>query len=121
MIYGSPQSKANSRQLVFKNGKTLFIKSNAAIAYLNDFYKQCPILNPLFECDLTVEIDIYYQSRRNDVDDSLILDAMQQRVYRNDRQVRRRIITGYVDKDNPRAVISIYPFRAAPEDKDGAP
>lgn len=110
MIYGSPKSKANSRELIYRNGKPMFIKSKAALHYLSDFAKQCPVLDPLFECDLTVEINIYYQSHRNDVDDSLILDAMQQRIYRNDRQVRRRIITGFVDKDNPRAYIIVYPF-----------
>ncbi len=113
-IFGSPQSKANSRKLVTVNGKPMFIKGNAARAYLADFLKQCPLLDPLFECDVTVEMDIYYSSRRPDVDDSLVLDAMQGRIYRNDRQVRRRIITGYVDKDNPRAEITIYPFEDRP-------
>lgn len=113
-IYGSAQSKANSRKVAKVNGKILFIKSDKARSYLSDFLKQCPSLDPMFECDVTVEINLYYASRRNDVDDSLVLDAMQGRIYRNDRQVRRRIITGYVDNENPRAEITIYPFEEAP-------
>jgi Holliday junction resolvase RusA-like endonuclease len=110
VIFGSPQSKANSRKLVYVNGKPMFIKSDAARGYTADFLKQCPILDPLFECSVTVEIVIYYSSFRPDVDESLILDAMQKRIYRNDRQVRRKVITGYVDADNPRAEIQVYPF-----------
>lgn len=109
-IYGSPQSKANSRKLVFNGNTPRFIKSAAARSYLADFLRQCPSLDPMFECDVVAEITIYYSSRRPDVDESLILDAMQGRIYRNDRQVRRKIVTGYVDKENPRAYISIYPF-----------
>lgn len=109
-ILGSAQSKANSRRLVTVNAKPMFIKSNKARAYLADFLRQCPSLDPMFECDVTVEIKLHYSSHRNDVDDSLILDAMQGRIYRNDRQVRRRLITGYVDPANPRAEICVYPF-----------
>ncbi len=111
-ILGSAQSKANSRRMALVNGSPRFIKSKAALSYLHDFLKQCPYLDPMFECDLTVEINLYYQSRRNDVDESLVLDAMQGRIFRNDRQVRRKIITGYIDKENPRAEIVIYPFDA---------
>lgn len=88
----------------------MFIKSDAARSYLEDFLKQCPVLNPMFTCDVTVEMDIYYSSRKPDLDESLILDGMQGRIYVNDRQVRRKIINGYVDKDNPRASITVYPY-----------
>lgn len=110
VIKGMPYSKANSRQLTTIGGKPRFIKSKDALAYVRAFLLQCPVLDPMFECDVTVEIDIYYTSRRPDVDESLILDAMQERIYRNDRQVRRKVITGYIDKDNPRAEITVYPF-----------
>jgi hypothetical protein len=120
VIFGSPQSKANSRRLVMRGDKPSFIKGKAALSYLSDFLKQCPVLTPMFEDDVAVRIDIYYQSRRNDVDDSLILDAMQGRIYRNDRQVRQRLITGYVDKENPRAEIYVRTFIQPDQPNDGS-
>src|ERR1044072_9458315 len=109
-IFGSPQSKANSRRAILQGGKPRFIKSAAALAYSDDFLRQCPWLDPLFECDLVLEDDIYYSSRRPDLDESLIMDLLQGRVYANDRQIRRKVITGHVDKENPRVDIRIYPY-----------
>lgn len=56
---------------------------------------------------MAVWMNIHYQSRRSDLDDSLILDAMQGRVFKNDRQVRERHIFGYIDRDNPRTDIVV--------------
>lgn len=109
-ILGEPASKANSRKAVLINGKTRFIKSDKAREYVSSFLRQCPWLDPLFTCDVVVEADIYYASRRPDLDESVILDALQGRVYENDRQVRRKIITGHVDKESPRAYIRVYPY-----------
>lgn len=109
-ILGEPASKANSRKLVTVNNKPMFIKSDKARGYLAGFLRQCPWLDPLFTCDVVVEAEIYYASRRPDLDESVILDAMQGRIYENDRQVRKKIITGHVDKENPRASIRVYPY-----------
>jgi Holliday junction resolvase RusA-like endonuclease len=106
-ILGQPYSKANSRRLAHTKGRIKFIKSEAAIGYLTAFAMQCPVLDPLFEEDIHVEIEIFYSSKRPDLDESLILDAMQGRVYVNDRQVRKKTVTGGVDKDRPRAVIRV--------------
>jgi len=108
--YGEPCSKANSRRLVkSKTGRPLFIKSQKALDYVKTFEKQCKKIDPLFEKDVAVKITIYYASRRPDLDESLILDCMQGLVYKNDRQVKvKHIIWGGVDKDDPRAVISVW-------------
>lgn len=106
-IYGEPASKANSRKIVLIKGVPASIRSDKARAYAADFAKQCPILDPLFEGDILVELEIYYGSRRPDLDESIILDAMQGRIYRNDRQVRAKIVKGSVDADSPRTVIRI--------------
>jgi Holliday junction resolvase RusA-like endonuclease len=106
-ILGQPHSKANSRKLVHINGKTRFIKSDEALSYLTAFAMQCPTLDPLFLGDVHVELTIYYASRLPDLDESLILDAMQGRVYRNDRQVRKKTITGRVDRERPRTDIRV--------------
>ena len=115
-IFGQPYSKANSRKLALVEGAIRFIKSNNAQRYVEDFAKQCPALHPLFEGDVHVEIDIYYASARPDLDESLILDALQMRVYRNDRQVKRKTVEGWIDRDNPRAVIRV----SALEERVGA-
>lgn len=109
-ILGNPQSKANSRRIVPTGKGIRSIKSKAALSYAKDFLKQCPILSPMFEGDIVLEAIIYYQSRRSDLDESLIMDLLQGRVYVNDRQIRMKIITGHTDKDNPRAHIRIYPY-----------
>jgi len=112
VIYGQPYSKANSRKAVRIKGVSRLIKSDAARRYVSDFAKQCPTLDPMFEGDVEVEIEIYYTSRRPDVDESLILDALQKRVFVNDRQVRKKTVTGFVDATNPRAVIRVAPLAA---------
>ena len=109
VIFGEPCSKANSRRLVkSKAGRPLFIKSKKALDYVKSFGQQCQSVNPLITEDVSVTIKIYYASRRPDLDESLILDCMQGLVYKNDRQVKEKhIIWGGVDKENPRAEISV--------------
>lgn len=111
-IIGEPASKANSRKFVFnrKTNKPMFIKSDKARAYEKTFKQQCPTLNPLIEHDVEVIIEIFYASRRPDLDESLILDLMQDRIYKNDRQVKKKIIKWGLDKDNPHSVIQINKY-----------
>ena len=108
-ILGEPTSKANSRKVVLIKGKIRVIKSQKALDYCKHFALQCPQLDDPFDCDLFVEIHIYYASRRPDLDESVILDAMQgeEFIYKNDRQVKEKHIFHALDKDNPRAEIEI--------------
>ena len=110
LIHGEPASKANSRKIV-KFGKRLAsIKSDKARAYVATFEKQCPTLSvPLTE-DVAVIITIHYASRRPDLDESVILDCMQKRIYANDRQVKCKLIFWALDKGNPRAEIEVVPL-----------
>ena len=71
------------------------------------FDKQCPVLQELLEGDLSVTITIFYATRRPDLDESVILDCMQDRIYRNDRQVKEKHIFWGLDRDNPRAEITV--------------
>lgn len=112
VIYGEAASKANSRKLVEVKGRPLFIKSDKARRYLADFMKQCPVLDPMFTGDVSVELTMYYASRRPDLDESIVLDAMQGRVYGNDRQVRRKHVEWGLDPDNPRVHIRVAPLEA---------
>lgn len=109
-ILGSPQSKANSRRIVSHGGTSRIVKSSAALAYARDFLRQCPSLEPMFEGDVVVEMNIYYASRRNDLDESLILDLLQGKVYSNDRQCRKKVIEGFLDPSNPRTEIRVSPY-----------
>tara|TARA_R100000963_G_C4645051_1_gene109173 strand:- start:4119 stop:4526 length:408 start_codon:yes stop_codon:yes gene_type:complete len=111
-IYGEPASKSNQRRLVrLKNGNPFFIKSKKALDYSKAFDEQCKPLKELYDCDLCLEMMIYYSSRRPDLDESLILDLLQGKIYKNDRQVKIKKIYWGLDKDNPRTLIKFYPMK----------
>ena len=105
--YGEPASKSNSRRLVRVGGNPRFIKSKKALHFIKQFQLQTPIQIPLLEGDLAVTIKIYYASRRPDLDESVILDAMQGIIYANDRQVKEKHISWGLDRENPRSEIKI--------------
>jgi len=105
VIIGEPASKANSRRLVTINNRAAFIKSKKAILYSKDFEKQCPVLDDLYEGDLAVAMKIYYQSRRPDLDESLILDLLEGKMYKNDRSVKLRYTEWGLDRECPRTYI----------------
>jgi Holliday junction resolvase RusA-like endonuclease len=108
-IFGEPASKANSRKMVYVGGKPMFIKSAKALGYVKMFKQQCVIApSEVFECDVVVTIRIWYASRRPDLDESLILDLLQEIAYKNDRQVKEKHIYWMgVDKENPRCEIEV--------------
>ena len=108
VIFGEPASKANSRKLVTLGGRPAFIKSQKARDYVTEFQRQCRNqVKVMTDRDVRVELMIHYASRRPDLDESVILDAMQGIVYVNDRQVKQRMAYWGLDKDMPRAVIRV--------------
>ena len=109
-IYGEPASKANSRRMVTIAGRARFIKSQKAIDYVAGFNKQCPKLDELLEGDVRVTMTIYYKNRRPDLDESVILDCLEGYAYKNDRQVKEKHIYHGLDKENPRAEITVEPI-----------
>lgn len=149
-ILGEPASKANSREIVprkkrLPNGEfktvPVSIKSEKALAYEQDALRQIP---PRCRVQLTgpvyVQMRIYYASERPDLDESVVLDVMQDRyatigkgesarrelvqkgVYINDRQVRKKLVEHFIDRANPRAEITIEPMQAQQDGFDfGAP
>jgi|TARA_R110000744_G_scaffold211925_1_gene331027 Holliday junction resolvase RusA-like endonuclease len=108
-VFGEPASKANSRKLVTIRGRPAFIKSQKARDYVKLFDKQCPRLDTLMEGDVAVTMTIYYASRRPDLDESVILDCMQDKIYANDRQVKQKFIFWGLDRENPRSIIYVSP------------
>jgi Holliday junction resolvase RusA-like endonuclease len=86
----------------------MFIKSQKALDYVTSFEQQCRTLDELITDDVAVDITIWYSSRRPDLDESLILDCLQDKVYKNDRAVKEKhIYWGGVDKECPRAEIRV--------------
>ncbi len=109
-IMGEPASKANSRRMVTIAGRARFIKSQKAIDYVKAFEKQCLKLDELIEGDVKVTITIYYRTRRPDLDESVILDCLEGFAYKNDRQVKEKHIYHGLDKEKPRAEITVEPL-----------
>ena len=85
----------------------MMIKSVKALDYADYFHSQLQKLDELIEGDLAIHITIYYASRRPDLDESLILDLLQGKVYLNDRQIKEKHIYHRLDKENPRSEIRI--------------
>ena len=112
-VLGEPASKSNSRRLVSIRGRPAFIKSKKAIEYLKLFDRQCPTLDEKFTEDVRVDMVIYYASRRPDLDESVILDAMQGKVYENDRQVKSKHIFWGLDRKRPRTIIRVSPLESS--------
>jgi len=127
-ILGQPCSKANSRQIVTIKGRPTPIKSKEALAYERDALRQIPpAARQRLEGRLCMTIRIWYASERSDLDESLLLDVLQDRyvrdkrtgervlvqagVYRNDRQVRERHVYHAIDRVNPRAADEIEPLQ----------
>jgi Holliday junction resolvase RusA-like endonuclease len=128
-ILGQPCSKANSRQIVTIKGRPTPIKSKEALAYERDALRQIPpAARQRLEGPVRLTIRIWYASERPDLDESLLLDVLQDRyatdkhtkervlvqagVYRNDRQVRERHVYHGIDRANPRAEIIVEPMQA---------
>ena len=107
-ILGEPASKSNSRRWTGK----LLIKSKKALSYSKMFKQQCPVLDPLMDGDIRVTMRIWYASRRPDLDASLIFDLMQDCIYKNDRAVKEQHLFWGLDKDNPRAEITVEKIHA---------
>jgi len=114
-IRGEPASKANSRRLVSINGRPAFIKSKKAIAYSKDFGPQCPTYDVLYEEDLAIALKIFYKSKRPDLDESLILDLLQGRVYKNDRSIKLKYVEWGLDRESPRILVVLGPVERKEE------
>ncbi|WP_066338332.1 hypothetical protein [Azohydromonas lata] len=135
-IYGQPASKANSRKIVdLPNGKggkrKASIKSEQARAFEADALRQIPAMaRKRLAGPIRFTARIYYLSERSDLDESVVMDVLQDRyikapdpkdptgkkrvrklvqdgVYRNDRQIKEKHIYHGIDKCRPRVEIRI--------------
>jgi len=115
MIVGEPASKSNSRRLVSIKGRPAFIKSKKAIDYSKNFTLQCPTYDTLYEEDLAIALKIFYQSKRPDLDESLILDLLQGKVYKNDRSIKLKYVEWGLDRQSPRILVVLGPVERREE------
>lgn len=121
-ILGEPASKANSRKIVTIGGRPASIKSDKARAYVRDALRQIPpAARRRVDGPVSLTVRIFYATERPDLDESVILDVLQDQyagvgpmrhlvqagVYRNDRQVRERHVFHAIDRKNPRAEIVV--------------
>ena len=118
IIFGSAQSKANSRRLVTFGGRPRIIKSKPALQFEKDVKAQVQPMDEMLEGDLSFHADIYYPSRRQDLDPSILLDALQGLIYANDRQFKQISSCRFLDKENPRSEIWI---KEIDHDENGPP
>lgn len=110
IVYGEPASKANSRKIVKFGNRPASIKSDKARAFEASVKQQVKALPRLMTEKLVVFIRIFYASERPDLDESIILDALQGLVYANDRQVREKHVYHAIDRKKPRFEIVVRPL-----------
>lgn len=130
-ILGEPASKANSRKIVTIGGRPSSIKSEKARNFERDALRQIPpVARRQLAGPVRVTLRIFYASERPDLDESIVLDVLQDRyktvgkgeakrrelvqkgVYVNDRQVREKHIFHAIDRANPRTEVVIEPLQA---------
>jgi Holliday junction resolvase RusA-like endonuclease len=132
VIEGECVSKANSRELVTIAGHPSFIKSKKALAWWRDAMPQIPAYaRRRFTGRIRMRATLFYATERPDLDESLLLDVLQDQwtrvgaqkvatlvqsgVYRNDRQVRERHVVHAIDARRPRAEVVIEALEAQQE------
>lgn len=112
-IAGEPASKANSRKVVKIGGRIRVVKSAKAQLYARTLARQVRPLPELLRGPLIFYATIFYATMRPDLDVSLILDGLQGRVYKNDRQVVEMHLVRKLDRTTPRAVVRVETMDAA--------
>ena len=139
-IAGQPYSKSNRSKIIHlpdgKGGmRASLTKSGEAKAWTASALRQIPMAARVrLQTKVIFYARIFYTSERPDLDESLVLDVLQDQwktvvhpdgtrqrqlvqagVYMNDRQVRERHVWHEVDKENPRIELMIEPMDEAKE------
>lgn len=96
-ILGEPASKANSRELATigpkSNRRTILRKSDKALDYEHDALRQIPpAARQRIEGPVRVTLRIFYASERPDLDESIVLDVLQDR-YKTETTPERHTVS----------------------------
>jgi Holliday junction resolvase RusA-like endonuclease len=141
-ILGEAASKANSRELATigpkDHRKTILRKSEKALAFERNALRQIPpAARQRLQGPVAVKLRMFYATERPDLDESLLLDVLQDRwgrkpaplirtdgpvavqprvllqagVYCNDRQVREKHVYHAIDAKNPRVEVEVWPVQ----------
>lgn len=111
-INGKLYNKSNARKFTHIRGRPMLIKSNEA-----QLYEQSAILqiktqlgsHTAFEEPVVLEVHVWYENKRPDLDVSLLQDILEKAgVYKNDRLVHEIHAFKYFDKDNPRVLVRVH-------------
>lgn len=129
VLLGQLSSKANSRVFTYMRGKPMLIKNAKVQKAIDDFIIQLMALtkgHEVFTGPIKLKGYVYYQSRRSDLDISLLKDFIQEKIdkksgivlwkgiYKNDRQVVHEDIIRRIDPTNPRIEIEIIELDEEP-------
>ena len=115
-IRGEVASLKNSRRHVpgksgAGRGYAVCLPSEKAERWMRSAREQVPIRSPLLAGPLVMFVRCFYASERPDLDESAVMDALQGRVYGNDRQIREKHVYHAIDKANPRVDVVIEPMQ----------
>jgi len=114
IIAGNVPSKSNQYKVIKLGNKCSLGKQSQLKSYENSFKLQ--ILNykyELIESNFKFIIDVYYDSRRPDLDNSLkvVLDCLQKaQAIKNDNKCLEIIAKKHLDKEKPRIEFEIIPI-----------
>ena len=109
-IYGQVPSKSNGYKIITISGHSSLAKTKAMKDYERKFYLQCPLRGEEIAEPFAIDMDVYYNSNRPDLDNSfkIVLDCLQLcKAIKNDRYCFEIHARKLVDKVNPRIELSI--------------
>lgn len=104
-IYGQVPSKPNCYKIISFNGHASLAKSKGLRDYEDNFFLQCRIRDKMIEGLFELDIDVYCNSMRHDLDNTLkiILDCLQKvKAIKNDNKCIKIVAQKFIDKVNPR-------------------
>jgi len=111
MITGNTPSKSNCYKVIKLGSKCSLGKQKHLKSYENSFKLQMlQYKYDLIETEFKFIIDVYYDSRRPDLDNALkvVLDCLQKAgAIKNDNKCLEIIARKHLDKENPRVKFSI--------------
>lgn len=120
-IVGNIPAKSNCYRIIILKNKDKtkehgsLAKTQALRQYEKDFAYQCTkYKNKNIDYEFEIEVDVYFQVRRSDLDNSLkcLLDCLQQvNAIKNDNLCMRIVANKYLDPANPRIEFTIKPFK----------
>ena len=109
-IYGQVPSKSNDYKIITIRGHSSLAKTKALKDYERKFYLQCPMRGEEISEPFAIDMDVYYNSNRPDLDNAfkIVLDCLQLcKAIKNDRYCYEIHARKLVDKVNPRIELSI--------------